>query len=460
LHVGIFSSAYYAGITGITDGVTAANSVTYGYDVRGRLAQVSLAGASTAPFKRTDYVFDANGNRTAVERRVNAADASASETDLYTRTAGTNRLASLSTPAGLRSLTPDARGNLISESRPGGIAVNAGYDGHGRLVSYTRTGNPNLTHSYNGLDDRVSTTTGTDTRRFVYAPDGRVLGEYGASATDVRAEFIWMNPQVSDGGTFGGDDGLGGYMPLAVVTTGGTLSWVHGDHLGTPILMTNAAGTAIAQPTGYTPPAFPGQSKTLADLYYNRHRDYDPTTGRYIQADPIGLEGGASPYTYADGNPVNFFDPDGLEKVDLFGPNDVKYRNGVRREPNRPGICQVYGHMTPSGIDVWRNGQIVTLSNPASIKQELMKRGCKPKQPVFFLGCRAGQGGDSIAERYAKAYRVRTVGSTGYTWWRSRGFEGTYGKASACGENSCNARTDRTDPRDLSDPGQWRSFGP
>jgi RHS repeat-associated protein len=187
--------------------------------------------------------------------------------------------------------------------------------GSSAALSYTRTGNPTLTHSYNGLDDRVSTTTGTDTRRFVYAPDGRVLGEYGTSATDVKAEFIWLNPQVGDGGTFGGDDGLGGYMPLAVVTTGGTLSWVHGDHLGTPILLTNATGAAIAQPSGYSTPAFPGQSKTLADLYYNRYRDYDPTTGRYIQADPIGLEGGASPYSYAMNNPLRYTDPDGLNPV-------------------------------------------------------------------------------------------------------------------------------------------------
>jgi RHS repeat-associated protein len=100
-------------------------------------------------------------------------------------------------------------------------------------------------------------------------------------------------------------------MPLAVVTTGGTLSWVHGDHLGTPILMTNATGMAIAQPSGYTTPAFPGQSKTLADLYYNRHRDYDPTTGRYIQADPIGLAGGAIPYSYAMNNPLRYTDPYG-----------------------------------------------------------------------------------------------------------------------------------------------------
>jgi hypothetical protein len=71
------------------------------------------------------------------------------------------------------------------------------------------------------MDERVATTrgalgAGSDTRRFVYAPDGRVLGEYGANASDVKAEFIWMSPEAGESGTFGGDDGLSGYMPLAV----------------------------------------------------------------------------------------------------------------------------------------------------------------------------------------------------------------------------------------------------
>jgi RHS repeat-associated protein len=58
-------------------------------------------------------------------------------------------------------------------------------------------------------------------------------------------------------------------------------------------------------------PGFPGQSQVLADLYYNRARDYDPITGRYIQADPIGLAGGGSPYIYANSDPVNLIDPRG-----------------------------------------------------------------------------------------------------------------------------------------------------
>ncbi len=49
-----------------------------------------------------------------------------------------------------------------------------------------------------------------------------------------------------------------------------------------------------------------------ADLYYNQYRDYDPTTGRYIQADPIGLAGDENPYSYANSNPVGMVDPEGL----------------------------------------------------------------------------------------------------------------------------------------------------
>ena len=40
-------------------------------------------------------------------------------------------------------------------------------------------------------------------------------------------------------------------------------------------------------------------------------RDYDPTTGRYIEADPLGLVDGASVYGYALGNPGRFVDPRG-----------------------------------------------------------------------------------------------------------------------------------------------------
>ncbi len=298
------------------------------YDSVGRLTRVDTASSTV---RRIDYLHDKNGNRTAVENRSLATDVSPSATSTYARTAGTNRLASVTTPSGTRAINYDGRGNTSSETRGASVNVSVAYDGHGRLTSYARTGEVTQGHVYNGLDDRVSTSRGTDTRRFVYDSMGRVLAEFGASAADVKAEFIWLHADAAnDPGSgsgagnqpFGGGDGVGGYAPLAVVVPGATagttvLNWVHGNHLGVPILTTDSSGASVT-PYGYNAPGFPGQSQTHADLYYNRHRDYDPTLGRYIQADPIGLAGGANLYQYAGGNPVRYVDPNGLSAMDTF----------------------------------------------------------------------------------------------------------------------------------------------
>ncbi|MBK8631700.1 MAG: RHS repeat-associated core domain-containing protein [Sphingomonadales bacterium] len=293
-------------------------SIAYAYDSNGRLSRVDTASGA---LRRTDYAHDKGGNRTSVAYRALPTDANPAASDTYTRTAGTNRLASITTAAGTRTISYDARGNTASETRPAGVSVSTSYDGYGRLTAYTRTGDPSQTNVYNGMDDRVAVTSGGTTHRYVYDSDGRVIGEYGTSAADVIAEFIWLNPEVGDGSAYGGDDGVGGYAPLAVASgpvATPTLLWVHGNHLGVPQVYTNASG-AVTTPGAWQAPGFPGQSRTLADLYYNRYRDYDPTTGRYIQADPIGLAGDTNPYVYAGGNPVNIVDPDGLSPAAVRG---------------------------------------------------------------------------------------------------------------------------------------------
>jgi RHS repeat-associated protein len=212
----------------------------------------------------------------------------------------------------------------VAETRPGGVTVAASYDGHARLESYDRSNIGAQTYAYNGMGDRVRVVKPTGTRHFVYDSQGRVVAEYGASASEVKAEFIWaVPPGATDNSPFGGDDGIVGYAPLALVAQNGLnqleLYWVHGNHLGVPIVTTNALGQAVDPGNDFLRPGFPGQSQVLSDLYYNRARDYDPVLGRYIQADPIGLLGDVNPYLYAGADPVNMIDPDGHFLVPLAG---------------------------------------------------------------------------------------------------------------------------------------------
>ena len=74
---------------------------------------------------------------------------------------------------------------------------------------------------------------------------------------------------------------------------------------------------------------FPGQYYDReTGLHYNYFRDYEPGTGRYVEADPIGLDGGLNLYSYVDGNPVSFTDPLGLVKwTGTFG--GAAYIEGV-----------------------------------------------------------------------------------------------------------------------------------
>lgn len=59
---------------------------------------------------------------------------------------------------------------------------------------------------------------------------------------------------------------------------------------------------------------FPGQWFQLeSGLAYNWHRHYDASLGRYTQPDPLGVKAGPSVYGYADGNPVMWVDPEGLD---------------------------------------------------------------------------------------------------------------------------------------------------
>src|SRR3546814_9528208 len=77
------------------------------------------------------------------------------------------------------------------------------------------------------------------------------------------------------------------------------------DPFGRQVSLTAATGVANDL-------RFPGQLfDAETGFHYNYFRDYDPSTGRYIQSDPIGLQGGINTYAYVGGNPITSIDREG-----------------------------------------------------------------------------------------------------------------------------------------------------
>lgn len=67
-------------------------------------------------------------------------------------------------------------------------------------------------------------------------------------------------------------------------------------------------------------------------------------SARYVQSDPIGLQGGINTYAYASGNPVTNFDPNGLDCRSANGRTICNYPGGPSFNiPRPPGFPDYIG---------------------------------------------------------------------------------------------------------------------
>ncbi|MFG5382852.1 RHS repeat domain-containing protein [Yoonia sp. R2-816] len=151
---------------------------------------------------------------------------------------------------------------------------------------------------------------------------GNRIAEYdydpGTGTSTLIREYIWASGMIVG------------------VLEAGQLYFVRTDHIGRPVFATDNAGVKVWEAT-YLPFGgvqtssgpnsdlrFPGQwFQSETGLHQNWMRDYDPTTGRYMQADPLGLVDGASVYGYALQNPGWYVDPTGQ-----FIPLIVRFLGG------------------------------------------------------------------------------------------------------------------------------------
>jgi len=194
---------------------------------------------------------------------------------------------------------------------------------------------------YDYRNRRVARQDGTGPwKHWVFTPDGQPLAEMEKPATSqgtwtVLREYVWLQgrpiAQIEYPGPAGG--------------TEGHVYAVHTDHLGQPRILTSRTGVVVwsapverpygevtetitADPASgrqvVTNLRLPGQHDerllTAAGIqgpYYNWHRWYLPSMGRYMELDPIAVAGGFNGrygpdwYGYAEGNPNRYVDPRG-----------------------------------------------------------------------------------------------------------------------------------------------------
>ncbi|MHC6050636.1 RHS repeat-associated core domain-containing protein [Ralstonia solanacearum] len=294
-----YTHADTSGSTGSST-ATAANQ-TFGYDDQGRLISYLPANSSQS------YSYDANGNRTG--QTIGGAS--------YTQTVdpASNRQTASTGPTPTKN-SYDAAGNQIGDG-----STTYSYSDRGRLASVTKNGTT-TNYLYNGLDQRVvksGTNVPSGAVRYVYDEAGHLIGEYDQSGNAIQ-ETVYL-----------------GDTPIATVKNG-TAYYIYADQIDTPRVITDTNNLMVwrwdqTDPFGAMLPdenptslgaftynlRFPGQVYDAeTGKHYNVNRDYDPAGGRYVQSDPIGLNGGQwSTYSYVNGNPVNETDPTG--KFGLVG---------------------------------------------------------------------------------------------------------------------------------------------
>jgi YD repeat-containing protein len=189
----------------ITDGVSAANSQTLGYDVLNRLT------SATGSYGTLGYSYDANGNR--------MKQTLGSVTTTYAYTAASNILASYTTGSTKTTVATNANGNITSIPPANSIApATFAYNVANRLSSVV--GSPTgATFLYDAFGQRFSKAdAGYKPTTYIYGPGGTLLEENDNGAV---TDYLYANGRP-----------IGTYVPAT-----GKVYFIQTDHLGTPQLV-------------------------------------------------------------------------------------------------------------------------------------------------------------------------------------------------------------------------------
>jgi RHS repeat-associated protein len=277
------------------------NGVTtsYEYDQVDRLKRLRHVNASSVALEDLQYEFNLDDEINKITSLAFAPSVPQSKT--VSAADAANRIGQF----GAASFGFDAEGQTTNKADASGANAYQ-WDARGRLTQVTLPNGQVVSYGYDPLGRRVSRGANGATTTFQYdGADVVIDRESGGSAYDYLNGLDIDDKLRQSGGAFG------------------TLYFLQ-DHLGSTAALTGAGGALIEQQQYEAFGANAGSVRTRygytgrerdesAELIYYRARWNDPQQGRFTSEDPIGLSGGLNLYGYADGNPIGFKDPLGLD---------------------------------------------------------------------------------------------------------------------------------------------------
>ncbi|MGV9263273.1 polymorphic toxin-type HINT domain-containing protein [Kitasatospora sp. NPDC003701] len=292
-----------------------------------------------APYWNT-YTYDATGNRTGLVQH-DITGNSLNDTTT-TQTFGAVNSTNTPTPApntGGGTGGPHALLTSTTTSPGGTKAVSYQYDAKGNTTAITDTGGT-TTLSWNGEDklDSLAKTGQAGATTYLYDADGNQLIRRNPGKTTLNLPTDELTLDTATGSmsnvrSLGGSGGLTYTRVTAAVGGGKVLIQASDPHGTNNIQINTTAGQPVSRrpadpfgnPRGTQPSAsawagtkgFVGGSKDdTTGLTNLGARQYDPTTGRFINPDPLLAPSDPQQwngYSYADNNPVDNTDANGLQ---------------------------------------------------------------------------------------------------------------------------------------------------